>query len=51
MSWSKQLVPRRRDSQSGYSSMASSSQLEHAWRGKEEGGTYDKRYHRDGVLC
>ena len=31
--------------------MASSSQLERAWRGKEEGGTCDKRYHRDGVLC
>ena len=39
MSWSKQLAPRRRDSQSGQSSMASSSQLGHAWRGKEEGGT------------
>ena len=51
MSWSKQLAPRRRDSQSGHSSMAGSSQLEHAWRGKEEGGTCDKRYHIDGVLC
>ena len=26
-------------------------QLEHAWRGGEEGGTCDKRYHRDGVFC
>ena len=26
-------------------------QLEHAWRGGEEGGTCNKRYHRDDVLC
>ena len=42
MSWSKQFAPRQQDSQSGRSSMASSSQLERAWRGEEEGGTCDK---------
>ena len=49
--WRKQLAHRRRDSQSGHSSMARFPQLEHAWRSREEGGTCDKRYHRDGVLC
>jgi len=51
VSWRKQLAHRRRDSQSGHSLMARFPQLEHAWRSNEEGGTCDKRYHRDGVLC
>jgi len=42
MGWSKQLAPHRQDSQSGRSSMASSSQLERAWCGEGEGGTCDK---------
>ena len=50
VSWRKQLAHRRRDSQSGHSSMARFPQLEHAWRSNEEGDTCDERYHRDGVL-
>ena len=51
VSWGEHLAHRRRDSQSGHSLVARLPHLERVWRSNKEGGTHDKRYHRDDAPC